>query len=86
MQLISDVLDISRLESGRLKFNYETRDLAATLSDMVVQTQRLSQEKQVAIATSFSDESLIIETDPLRLQQIVINLVNNALKFTPPGG
>lgn len=86
LQLISDVLDISRLESGRLKFNYETRDLAATLSDMVVQTQRLSQEKQVAIATSFSDESLIIETDPLRLQQIVINLVNNALKFTPPGG
>ncbi len=85
LQLISDVLDVSRLESGRLQFNYEWCDLVASCEGMIALTNQ-SKATDVEICSRFPSESYMLYTDPLRLQQIVMNLLNNALKFTPDGG
>ena len=85
LQLISDVLDVSRLESGRLQFNYECCDLVASCEGMIALTNQ-SKSNDVEICSRFPAESYMLYTDPLRLQQIVMNLLNNALKFTPNGG
>lgn len=85
LQLISDVLDVSRLESGKLKFTYEWCELVNHCQNMITLTQR-NKLKNVEIRLEMPKEPYMLYTDPLRLQQVVINLLNNALKFTPDGG
>lgn len=85
LQLISDVLDVSRLESGRLQFNYEWCDLVSCCEGMITLTSQ-TKANDVEIHSKFPVESYMLYTDPLRLQQVVVNLLNNALKFTPDGG
>lgn len=85
LQLINDVLDVSRLESGKLLFTYEWCDLIAHCQQMIILT---NQNKKVDVDVRFTPpfEVYPFYTDPLRLQQVIINLLNNALKFTPAGG
>lgn len=85
LQLINDVLDVSRLESGKLQFNYDWCDLVSHCQHMTMLT---NQNKKVNVEVVFQmpEEPYMFYTDPLRLQQIIINLLNNALKFTPEGG
>ena len=85
LQLISDVLDISRLESGKLQFNYEWCELVNHCQNMITLTNR-NKTADVDIKLQMPKEPYMLYTDPLRLQQIIINLLNNALKFTPAGG
>ena len=85
LQLISDVLDISRLESGKLQFNYEWCELVNHCQNMITLTNR-NKTMDVDIKLQMPKEPYKLYTDPLRLQQIIINLLNNALKFTPAGG
>ena len=85
LQLISDVLDISRLESGKLQFNYEWCELVNHCQNMITLTNR-NKTMDVNIKLQMPKEPYMLYTDPLRLQQIIINLLNNALKFTPAGG
>lgn len=85
LQLISDVLDISRLESGKLQFNYEWCELMNHCQNMITLTNR-NKKKEVDIKLQMPKEPYKLYTDPLRLQQVIINLLNNALKFTPAGG
>ena len=85
LQLISDVLDISRLESGKLQFNYEWCELVNHCQNMITLTNR-NKTMDVDIKLQMPKEPYMLYTDPVRLQQIIINLLNNALKFTPAGG
>lgn len=85
LQLISDVLDISRLESGKLQFKYEWCELTNHCQNMITLTNQ-NKTKDVDIRLRMPKEPYTLYTDPLRLQQIIINLLNNALKFTPAGG
>ena len=85
LQLISDVLDVSRLESGKLQFNYEWCELATHCQNMITLTNR-NKTTNADVRLQMPKEPYMLYTDPLRLQQIIINLLNNALKFTPAGG
>jgi hypothetical protein len=85
LQLISDVLDVSRLESGKLQFNYEWCELVTHCQNMITQTNR-NKTTNADVRLQMPKEPYMLYTDPLRLQQIIINLLNNALKFTPAGG
>ena len=85
LQLISDVLDVSRLESGKLQFNYEWCELVTHCQNMITLTNR-NKTTNAHVRLQMPQEPYMLYTDPLRLQQIIINLLNNALKFTPAGG
>ncbi|MES2561944.1 MAG: ATP-binding protein [Pseudomonadota bacterium] len=85
-RLVDDLLDVSRLESGKVQLQTQQLDLsaatrAATEACMIGMRAR-GHDVQVSVA----EEPLMICADPVRLEQIVSNLVNNAAKFTPEGG
>jgi len=85
-QLINDLLDLSRLQRGKISLNQETVSLAAIIDNAVETVRADAAVKGVDIRLHVSDQLLLVEGDRLRLQQIAWNLLNNAVKFTPAGG
>lgn len=87
LQLIDDVLDWSELESGRMSINEVGFNLAETVEDTVGLLAPLAYEKALELTLIiYNDVPLRLQGDPLRLQQILTNLISNAIKFTDRGG
>ena len=85
-KLIRDLLDLSRLRSGKLELNRETVSPVASIEN-AIETVRLDAEsKDIKIMVTSPDEALFVHADPVRLEQIIWNLLNNSVKFTPSGG
>lgn len=87
LQLINDVLDIAKIEAGRLEIVDKPFELLVWLDELVAQTKGLAEDKGLAFELSF-DERMpkFIVGDTARLKQIAINLLSNAIKFTEQGG
>ncbi len=85
LQLINDVLDISKLESGQMQFNYDWCDAVGHCHSIAMLANR---RKDVDVDLIFDCEypEYMLYTEPVRLQQVIMNLLTNALKFTPAGG
>ena len=85
LALMNDILDMSRIESGTMDFQFESHDLTSVLQQ-VYDSQRLSMPQGVELRTGFpEEEGKSILTDSVRLKQVVNNLINNAKKFTVAG-
>jgi len=85
-QLIDDLLDMSRIISGKLRLNVQRVDLAAVI-EAALETVRWSADaKNIRLQKVLDHGAGIVSGDPSRLQQIIWNLVSNAIKFTPKGG
>lgn len=85
LRLINDILDYSKLEAGKLRLQNEVVNLASPVREAVGMLQANAQKKGVLL-TETCDDGLSVLGDPLRLKQVVLNLVANAVKFTPRGG
>ncbi len=85
-QLINDLLDLSRLQRGKITLNQETVSLAAIIDSAVETVRADASAKDIDIRVNETDQLLLVNGDRLRLQQIAWNLLNNAVKFTPAGG
>lgn len=85
-QLIEDLLDVSRIVSGKLRISPRPIDLAPIVEAGVDTSRPMAQAKGVDLVMSLDDAAGIVNADPARVQQIVWNLVSNAVKFTPRGG
>lgn len=85
-QLINDLLDLSRLQRGKISLNQETVSLPAIIDNAVETVRADAATKGVEIRLNPSEHLLLVEGDRLRLQQIAWNILNNAVKFTPSGG
>ena len=85
-QLINDLLDLSRLQRGKISLNQETVSLAAIIDSAVETVRSDASSKGIDIRLNGSDQMLLVDGDRLRLQQIAWNLLNNAVKFTPHSG
>ncbi len=85
LQLINDVLDISKLESGKMQFSYEWCDIVGHCHNITMLANR---NKTVDVELTFQSSvpEYMLYTEPKRLQQIIMSLLSNALKFTPAGG
>ena len=85
-QLINDLLDLSRLQRGKISLNRETISLAAIVDNAVETVRAEAAAKGIELELAVNDQFLLVDGDRLRLQQIAWNLLNNAVKFTPSGG
>lgn len=87
LHLINDLLDVSKLESGKVEINAEPVALAPIISRTIAQTRVLAAEAGVALHNYVPQRSLpMVLGDDAKLQQVIENLLTNAIKFTPAGG
>lgn len=82
-RLLGDLLDVSRLEAGRLELKRQEIDLAAIATDAVARLRLNAEEHRLEVA--FPDGFPKITADPGRIEQVVVNLVENAIKYATPG-
>jgi PAS domain S-box-containing protein len=85
-QLIADLLDMSRIVSGKLQVDVQSADMAAIMRDAIDAVQREAELKGLTLTARIDGGLAPIAGDPARLQQIIWNLLSNAIKFTPAGG
>ncbi|HYO93182.1 MAG TPA: ATP-binding protein, partial [Polyangiaceae bacterium] len=85
-KLIEDVLDMSRIISGKLSLNLRPTNVGALMKAAVETVTPAAEAKSIVISSNVPDDSLTITVDAARLQQVVWNLLSNAVKFTPKGG
>ncbi len=86
LNLISDILDMSRIENGRMEMNDEPFSMSATLDNIQSMMTAEAERKRLhfILKTEIRDDALV--GDALRLRQVILNLLSNAFKFTPNGG
>src|SRR3954468_18935041 len=85
-QLVSDVLDVSRMVAGKIRLDLRPMSLAACIKDAIDTVRPAADARGVTIELQASEGPLDINGDPERMQQVIWNLLSNAVKFTPQGG
>ncbi|MUG98547.1 PAS domain-containing protein [Scytonema sp. UIC 10036] len=85
-KLISDLLDISRITAGKLHLNLQPVELQSAIKTAIATVRQSLETKDIKLNNLLVLRPIIIQGDPDRLQQIVLNLLTNAVKFTPIGG
>ncbi len=86
LEIINDILDLSKIESGRMELESTNFDLKNVISESISLLNTKALEKGLVLKTDFKDELINdLIGDPTRLRQILINLINNAIKFTRKG-
>jgi adenylate cyclase len=85
LQLINEVLDLSKIEAGKLEINYEPVALAALVSDVVGEAEPLAAKNGNRLIVECPSDIGTVDADPTRLRQIMLNLLSNACKFTQQG-
>ena len=86
LALITDILDVAKIEAGQFTLDLGPAAVDAVCQASLMLTKQKAQRKQIQITTAFDTAVKIIETDDRRLKQILVNLLDNAIKFTPEGG
>lgn len=86
LDLINDILDMSRIESGKIELNLEAVDLNKQLKELDIIIRQQAEEKGLSFSTENAYTGGNILADSLRLSQVLVNLLGNAVKFTNPGG
>lgn len=86
LTLISDIIDISRIESNELKLEFIIRNVESLILDVVNEYQNIAKGKGLQIITNFKAKNPYARIDEVRFLQIITNLVSNAIKFTSQGG
>ncbi|RZL03328.1 MAG: response regulator [Rubrivivax sp.] len=85
-RLISDILDMSRMDLGKLRLELESVDVAELVSSAVTTLGALMRDKSLTTVVDVAQATQPLTADPSRLQQIIWNLLSNAIKFSAPGG
>ncbi len=85
LTLINDILDLSKMEAGRLELRLERCNLKTVVSNTIEELRSLAEEKQIALAFTSQMKNPLIYNDSNRLRQIIVNLLSNAIKFTDQG-
>jgi signal transduction histidine kinase len=86
LDMINDLLDLAKIEAGKIELRTEMTSLSDICEALAHFTRPLADKKSIDVQIQIAEDVPIIETDPAKLQQILYNLMSNALKFTPEGG
>ncbi len=85
LELINDILDLSKIEAGRLELHIETFPMAVAVAEVLTSVRPLAAHKNLSLDSDL-DTQLVLHADRVRFKEILYNLFSNAIKFTPPGG
>lgn len=85
-RLIDDLLDTSRIATGKLQFEPRPTDLNATVKAALETVRAMAASRNIELSVTLVPATLVVMAEPVRLQQIAWNLLSNAIKFTDPGG
>jgi signal transduction histidine kinase len=87
IELVNDLLDAAKLESGSLQLEFASTDLRALVHEICEPLEPLAREKGITLAEELPAElPLMVRADRAKLRRVIVNLLSNALKFTPKGG
>ena len=86
LTLINHVLDLTKIESGKMYFNYEAVDLEALAREVIEGITALAASKRIAVHIECGRRIGVVQADAARLRQVLFNYLSNALKFTPEDG
>jgi signal transduction histidine kinase len=86
LAIINDLLDLSKIEAGKVSITMEEIAPATAVTHVVDTLLPLAEERDIDLEVVVHNDLPVLHTDPLRLQQILLNLGGNAIKFTPEGG
>jgi signal transduction histidine kinase len=85
LALINDILDISRIEAGRMPLTIESIDVATLVREVLAELEPLVARSRLTVSTTMEPDLPVVEGDRAKVKQILVNLVSNAVKFTPAG-
>jgi len=86
LNLVNDVLDLSKIEAGRLELQYEEFQVGTCLAEVLTVVRPLSERAGVNLVVELDNETALLRADKGKFKQILYNLISNAIKFTPEGG
>jgi signal transduction histidine kinase len=86
LSLINDILDLSKIEAGRMELEPTSFDLTATIENTLILVRERAQRRSIELAKQIDGRLGVIEADERKVKQVLLNLLSNALKFTPEGG
>jgi len=84
--LVDDLLDLTKIEAGKMQLCYSEVDVRSCVADVVAMFKLVAQAKSVTLDMHLPPELPVVHADEHRVQEVLINLLDNAVKFTPPGG
>ncbi len=85
-RLVNDLLDLARMEAGEVVLNYKEFDINELIRRCIIKLENLIVQKGLQFEASFEEEGMMVYADPDAIERVIINLVHNAVKFTPEGG
>ena len=83
--LVNDLLDMDKLQSGRMAFNFKNEDIGKLLTDATEQNEPFAERHGVSLELDIPGTPVVASVDPARLNQVISNLLSNACKFSPVG-
>jgi len=86
LNIINDILDVSKIEAGEFKVAPEPVDVAPLQNECVQRVQEIPAGAKLSITTYIPDGLPLLRADTQRLRQVMLNVLTNAVKFTPEGG
>jgi signal transduction histidine kinase len=86
LSLINDILDLSKIEAGRMELEPSSVNLPAAIENTLILVRERAQRRDIRLARSVDDRLGTIRADERKVKQVLLNLLSNALKFTPEGG
>ena len=86
LALINEILDLSKIEAGRMELERSDFDLPATIENTLVLVRERAQKHGIVLAHTIDERLGVIHGDERKVKQVLLNLLSNALKFTPEGG
>ncbi len=86
VRIVDDLLDVSRITRGKIELRKERLSLQTAVEHAVESVRSLIESRKHELAVSLPAEAVWLDADPVRLEQVLVNLLNNAAKYTEPGG
>ena len=86
VRLVDDLMDVSRISTGKVELRKQHVTLAAVVHNAVETSSPLIEEMHHKLSIQAPDSTLLVDVDPIRLSQVIMNLLNNAAKYSEPGG